>query len=61
MHIVHTLCMFHQTTVTQQSARKGRKEKHMQDTIFYMSCHRKILPIKFRKLCAKEHFTDSKK
>jgi len=40
--------MFNQTTVTQQSVKKGRKEKHMQDTIFYMSCHQKILPINFR-------------
>lgn len=28
IHIVHTLRPFHQTTATQQSARKGREEKH---------------------------------
>lgn len=58
---VHMLCMFNQTTVTQQSVRKGRKEKHMQDTIFYMSCHRKTLSINVRELCVKLHFTNTEK
>lgn len=61
IHIAHTPCMFNQTTGTQQSARKGRKEKHMQDTIFYTSCHWKILPINLRELYAKQHFTESEK
>lgn len=51
--IVHTLCIFNQTTVTQQSVRRERKEKHMPNTIFYMSCHQKTLPINIRELCAK--------
>lgn len=59
--IVHTLCIFNQKTVTQQSVRKGRKEKHMQDTIFCMSCHWKTRPINVRELYAKLYFTDSEK